>query len=174
MRSVVVAGARLIGNGGRTERRGYREAAGLVRRAVAGLPGPDGAVMRLKLAGALIEENRLEEGIGEIRRALTVWPAEAALAHLERGIASTPRKRVLRLALGQAYRRLGSTALRVGAVLLRPRPLIGPRAPRAGPERSPGAAPPCARARRGSRSPLRERAGVGPGAARSGASRCEW
>jgi protein O-mannosyl-transferase len=88
----------------------YREAEGHYRRAVVGLQGADEAVMRLNLAGALIEEHRLAEGIGELRRALAVWPPAAALAHLERGVAATPRKPVLRLALAELYRRLGQPA----------------------------------------------------------------
>lgn len=88
----------------------YREAEGHLRRAVEGLPGPDGAVMRLNLAGALIEEGRLADGVAEVRRALAVWPESVALAHLERGIAATPRKAVLRLALAEVYRGLGQRA----------------------------------------------------------------
>jgi tetratricopeptide (TPR) repeat protein len=88
----------------------YREAEGHYRRAVAGLQGVDEAVMRLNLAGALIEEHRLTEGIGELRRALAVWPPAAALTHLERSVAARPRKPVLRLALAELYRRLGQPA----------------------------------------------------------------
>jgi predicted Zn-dependent protease len=85
----------------------YREAEDPLRRAATGLSGPESAVMRLNLAGALIEQNRLEEGLVEVRRALASWPTEAALAHLQRGVASTPRKPVLRLALAEVYEGLG-------------------------------------------------------------------
>lgn len=88
----------------------YREAEGHLRRAADGLPGEAGAVMRLNLAGALIEVGRLAEGVAEVRRALAVWPSAIALAHLERGVAATPRKPVLRLALAEAYRGLGQPA----------------------------------------------------------------
>src|SRR5262245_44960443 len=88
----------------------YRDAEPHYRRAVRGLRGADEAVMRLNLAGVLIEEQRLAEGIGELRRALDVWPPDAARAHLERGIAVTPRKPVLRLALAELYRRQGEPA----------------------------------------------------------------
>jgi len=88
----------------------YPEAEGHLRRAAAGLSGQDSAVMRLNLAGALIEQGRLAEGVTEVRRALAGWQPDLALTHLERGVAATPRKPVLRLALAELYRGLGQTA----------------------------------------------------------------
>jgi tetratricopeptide (TPR) repeat protein len=88
----------------------YRDAEPHLRAAAAELSGSDGAVMRLNLAGALVEQNRLEEGLAEVHRALAAWPAEAAVVHLQQGVASKPGKPVLRLALAEAYGRLGQSA----------------------------------------------------------------
>jgi len=85
----------------------YREAEPHLRRAVANLQGSDQAVMRLNLAGTLIQQRRLEEGGRRGPEGLASWPSNLAFAHLEREVAATPRKPVVRLALAEPYRGLG-------------------------------------------------------------------